>query len=210
MVRIRRIRVLYELDLTKLLLYVVPVEPILGKLPVVRVGNFGTVSHGMRGQFPGALADRARRRRRLRRLSCAVCQLIGSDLIPRDVVYSFVQANTRMPGNWARRHAPTRALAEVMMLFPPTHSFSLFPHKNHFFPQTPLFFFPIPVNTALTKPLTYPSTLGRHYLRHTLNAAARFMTYPILWNVMWGKREGWPGGLGKMRLWWGNGDKRWG
>ena len=38
-------------------LYVVPVESILVKLPVVPVGDFGTVSHGMSAQLPGALAD---------------------------------------------------------------------------------------------------------------------------------------------------------
>jgi len=52
-------RILYELDPKKPVLYVVPVESILGKLPVVPVGDFGTVPHGMRAQFPGALADRA-------------------------------------------------------------------------------------------------------------------------------------------------------
>jgi hypothetical protein len=51
-------RVLYELDPKKPVLYVVPVESILGKLPVVPVGDFGSVPNGMRAQFPNALADR--------------------------------------------------------------------------------------------------------------------------------------------------------
>ncbi len=41
------------------MLYVVPVESILGKLPVVPVGDFGTVHYHMRVHCPGALADRA-------------------------------------------------------------------------------------------------------------------------------------------------------
>ena len=54
-------RILYELDPKKPVLYVVPVESILGKLPVVPVGDFGTVPYVMRAQFSGALADRAPR-----------------------------------------------------------------------------------------------------------------------------------------------------
>ena len=50
-----------------------------------------------------------------------------------------------------------------------------FPTKITFSPDT-LLFFPISADTALTKTLTYPSTLWGH----TLNAAARFMTYPKL------------------------------
>ena len=51
-------RVLYELDPKKPVLYVIPVESILGKLPVVPVGDFGSVPNGMRKQCPDALADR--------------------------------------------------------------------------------------------------------------------------------------------------------
>ena len=54
-----------------------------------------------------------------------------------------------------------------------SHRFILFP--------TDFDFFPISATSALTKPLTYPSTLGRH----TLHAAAHLMTYPKLSNVMW-------------------------
>ena len=45
----------------KPVLYVIPVESILGKLPVVPVGDFGSpgsVPNGMRKQCPDALADR--------------------------------------------------------------------------------------------------------------------------------------------------------
>ena len=55
---------------------------------------------------PLARSPTARRPgRRRRRLSCVVCQLMGSRaesrsrLVPRDVIYSFVQVNTRMQGN---------------------------------------------------------------------------------------------------------------
>ena len=49
-------RVLYELDPKKPVLYVMPVLSILGKLPVVPVGESGAVPHSMCAQFPGALA----------------------------------------------------------------------------------------------------------------------------------------------------------
>ena len=52
-------RILFELDPQKPVLYVVPVESIIGKLPVVPVGDFGTVPHGMRAHFPGAVPDGA-------------------------------------------------------------------------------------------------------------------------------------------------------
>ncbi len=50
-------RVVYELDYKKLL-YVVPIESILGKLPVVPVGYPGIIPHRMRNAFPGAPGDR--------------------------------------------------------------------------------------------------------------------------------------------------------
>ena len=68
----------------------------------------------------------------------------------------------------------TRTDSQLMMMhlfFP--QRFLLFSCKNHFPPRL---FFPISGNAALTKTLTSPSTLGGH----TLNAAARFMTYPKL------------------------------
>ncbi len=51
-------RVLYELDYKKLILYVIPIESILGKLPVVPVGNTRTIPHRLRTHFPGAPGDR--------------------------------------------------------------------------------------------------------------------------------------------------------
>jgi hypothetical protein len=41
----------------KQILYVIPVESILGKLPVVPVGDTGTIPHRMRNLFPGAPGD---------------------------------------------------------------------------------------------------------------------------------------------------------
>lgn len=53
-------RILYELDHKKPILYVLPIENILGRLPVVPVGDTGTIPHGMRHAFPGAYADSSR------------------------------------------------------------------------------------------------------------------------------------------------------
>ena len=41
-------RVVYELDYKKPILYVVPIQNILDKLPVVPVGDTGTIPHRMR------------------------------------------------------------------------------------------------------------------------------------------------------------------
>ena len=51
-------RVVYELDYKKPILYVVPIQSILGKLPVVPVGDTGTIPHRMRNTFSGAPGDR--------------------------------------------------------------------------------------------------------------------------------------------------------
>ena len=51
-------RVVYELDYKKPVLYVIPIQSILGKLPLVPVGDTGTVPHRMRNTFPGAPGDR--------------------------------------------------------------------------------------------------------------------------------------------------------
>ena len=69
--------------------------------------------------------------------------------------------------------------------FSPTVFWLFHLFQNHFFTDPPSFF-PISVNTALTKTLTYPSTPEGY----ALNATARVMTCPKLWNVMWGGREG--------------------
>jgi hypothetical protein len=39
-------------------LYVIPIESILGKLPVVPVGDTGTIPHRLRNRFEGAPGDR--------------------------------------------------------------------------------------------------------------------------------------------------------
>ena len=72
------------------------------------------------------------------------------------------------------RLVPSILFNAMMHLFSSIDTFS--PQRGLlFFPDLPVFV-PISVNTALTKTLTYPSTEGEH----TLNAAARFMTYPKL------------------------------
>jgi hypothetical protein len=51
-------RVLYELDYRKPVLYVIPIQSILGKLAVVPVGDTGTIPYHLRNVFPGAPGDR--------------------------------------------------------------------------------------------------------------------------------------------------------
>ncbi len=50
-------RILYELDYRKPVLYVIPIQSILGKLPVVPVGGTGTIPHHLRNLFAGAPGD---------------------------------------------------------------------------------------------------------------------------------------------------------
>ena len=56
-------RRLFELDSSLPRLYVMPITSILGKVPLVRAGNTGTIPHHMRGRkeqcFPGGKADSA-------------------------------------------------------------------------------------------------------------------------------------------------------
>ena len=56
-------RRLFELDPSLPRLYVMPISSILGKLPLVRAGDTGTIPHHMRGRaadcFPGGKADTA-------------------------------------------------------------------------------------------------------------------------------------------------------
>ncbi len=49
--------VLYELDYKKPILYVIPIKSILAKLPVVPVGDTGTILYHLRNTFPGAPDD---------------------------------------------------------------------------------------------------------------------------------------------------------
>jgi hypothetical protein len=51
------LRVVYELDHKNPILYVIPIQSILGKLPVVPVGDTGTIPHHLRHHFPGAPGD---------------------------------------------------------------------------------------------------------------------------------------------------------
>ncbi len=53
-------RVVYELDHKNPILYVIPIQSILGKLPVVPVGDTGTIPHHLRHHFPGARGDAGR------------------------------------------------------------------------------------------------------------------------------------------------------
>ena len=48
----------YKLDYKKPILYVVPIQNILGKLSLVPVGDTGTIPHSMRNTFAGAPGDR--------------------------------------------------------------------------------------------------------------------------------------------------------
>ncbi len=47
-------RIIYELDHRKPVLYVILIQGILGKLPVVPVGDTGTIPCHLRNHFPGA------------------------------------------------------------------------------------------------------------------------------------------------------------
>jgi hypothetical protein len=51
-------RILYEVDYKKPILYVIPIESILGKLQVVPVGDTRTIPYSLRNIFPGAPGDR--------------------------------------------------------------------------------------------------------------------------------------------------------
>ncbi len=51
-------RVAYELDYKKPILYVIPIQSILEKVPVVPVGDTGTIPHHMHNLFQGAPGDR--------------------------------------------------------------------------------------------------------------------------------------------------------
>ena len=51
-------REVYELDYKKPILYVVPIQSILGKLPLVPVGDTSSIPHSMHNAFSGAPGDR--------------------------------------------------------------------------------------------------------------------------------------------------------
>ena len=50
--------VVYELDYRKPVLFVVPIQSILEKLPVVPVGDTGTIPYHLHNVLPGAPGDR--------------------------------------------------------------------------------------------------------------------------------------------------------
>ena len=47
---------LYELDPKKPILHVLPIENILGKMPVIPAGDTGTISFQLKGDFEGSCA----------------------------------------------------------------------------------------------------------------------------------------------------------
>ena len=51
-------RELYKLDYKKPIFYVIPIESILGKLPVAPVGDTGNIPHSLCNRFEGAPGDR--------------------------------------------------------------------------------------------------------------------------------------------------------
>ncbi len=57
-------RIIYELEHRKHVLYVIPIQNILGKknsaskLPIVPVGDTGAIPYHIRNAFPGAPIDR--------------------------------------------------------------------------------------------------------------------------------------------------------
>ena len=74
---------MYELDYKKPILYVIPIDSILGKLPVVPVGDTGTIPHRLRNHFPGAPGAPGGVRGRMQDV---VCQFVGFGLVPRYVM----------------------------------------------------------------------------------------------------------------------------
>jgi hypothetical protein len=51
-------RIVYELNYKKPVLYVIPIQSILGKLPVVPVSDTGIIPYHLRNIFPGAPSNR--------------------------------------------------------------------------------------------------------------------------------------------------------
>jgi hypothetical protein len=50
-------RVVYELNYQMPILYVIPIKSILGKLPLVPVGDTAAIPHSVRNNFSGAPGD---------------------------------------------------------------------------------------------------------------------------------------------------------
>ncbi len=51
-------QIVYDLDHRKPVIYVIPVEHILGKLPLAPLGDTGTIPHHLQNLFRGAPGDR--------------------------------------------------------------------------------------------------------------------------------------------------------
>ena len=51
-------RVIYEVDYKKPILYVVPIQSIMGKLPLVPVGDTGNIQYSMRNAFSAGAGGR--------------------------------------------------------------------------------------------------------------------------------------------------------
>ncbi len=78
-------RVVYELDYKKPILYVSPIQSILGKLPVVPVGDTGTILFHLRNTFSGAPGD-SRMGACWRWMQDVVRQLVGFGMVAGHVM----------------------------------------------------------------------------------------------------------------------------
>ncbi len=77
-------RVVYELDYKKPILYVITIQ---SKLPVVLVGDTGTIPHHLRNTFPGAPGDRRHCQTGCWRwMQDVVRQLVGFGMVPGHVM----------------------------------------------------------------------------------------------------------------------------
>jgi hypothetical protein len=75
-------RIVYELDHKNPILYVIPVESVLGKLPVVPEGDTGTIPHRLRGPAQPLLRGAWRPQAGFRRwMQDVVCQLVGIGMV---------------------------------------------------------------------------------------------------------------------------------
>ncbi len=78
-------QILFELDHRKPVLYVIPIEILLGKPPLEPVGDTGTIPHHPRNLFPWPVAPGDRRPGAgdgCRKQQDVVCQLVGNGVVP--------------------------------------------------------------------------------------------------------------------------------
>jgi hypothetical protein len=90
--------VLYELDYKNPILYIIPVESILGKLPVIPVGDAGPTPHNIRSLFTGAPGDS-----RGGSEEDVVCLLVGFGLVPWYVIMAYGVEGTLQDGGGGRQ-----------------------------------------------------------------------------------------------------------